>query len=474
MTSNDWSAMSVAPTTNAWPAAKAFYEAPTMSCALTDRPYSSDYEYTVHELDTIGIELPATDAAQPAPWEETAPRRAPTEPSYSDPATIEQPIWNGPHPPRPRPRPGRTRRSADRQRQPSRRGLLLAGIAAAGLGVGAGTAGWAVRRLREPTRPGTAAGSAAGPEALTFGLPGTPGVEFAGSLVADQRGYYREAGFTSTRFHGSGPHFPSVTASVASGAAFVGVTTTDAVAREAAAGAPLRIIGAQRQKSPWAIVSLGDRPIRTPQEMIGMRVATAMGSAAVWASFLAAAGVPATAVRQVVVPDHAQALAQALTQRQVDAALSSVADVPVALARQGIGCSTFLLADHGYPLVSNVYVVTADALTAARGTVKAFLTAEVRGWKQNLADPMLAAQLTTDVYAKSLRLDVREQLAENRALNDLVQTAQTRRDGLFTMTDALIEANIRLLSTGPAAPVAGHLFDLSVLRELYQEWPRLI
>ncbi len=507
---NTLTAANAAPTVDAWPTASAFYEAPTMFSIVTDQLRSDDREHTghdrvqrdrvqhdrarpdrpdvnganglgstrvprvrddtnrldAHELDTVGIEVPVTDTARNA----ARPRGTQPE-SYVDPATIEQPVWISPNSTRPAPEPGRTRQPGGRR--PSRRDLLFAGVAAAGLGVGAGTTAWAVRRIRRPART-EMAGSGPGPAPLTFGLPGAPGVEFAGSLVADHRGYYREAGFTSTRFRGSGPHTPAVTELVASGAAFVGVAAPDLLAREVAGGARLRIIGTQRQKSPWAIVSLADRPIRTPQEMIGMRIAAAASSAAVWTSFLAAAGVPETAVQRVIVPDHPQAVAQAVAQRQVDGALSYVSDVPVVLTRQGVGFSTFLIADHGYPLVSNVYVVTADAVTAARKRIKAFLAAEIHGWKQSLADPMLGARLTTDIYAKSLRLDVVEQLEKNRALNVLVQTPETRRDGLFTMTDALVEANVRLLSTSTAPLTAGQMFDLSVIRELYYEQPHLI
>ncbi|WP_131765704.1 protein kinase domain-containing protein [Candidatus Protofrankia californiensis] len=523
-TPNTWPTVNASPTTNAWPTTSAFYEAPTMFSIVTDRLRFDDREHTHHdrtqhdhtqhdrsgrydpdsanglsstrvsrggddtdrldadELDTVGIEVPAPDttrnAARNTSWDaarnaaQDTPRLRRTQPgSDVDPATIEQPVWIDPNSTQAAPGPVGTRHPGGRR--PSRRDLLFAGAATAGLGMGAGTAVWAVRRIRRSAHPGTA-GSGPASAPLTLGLPAAPGVEFAGSLVADHRGYYREAGFTSTRFRGSGSHTPTVTALVASGAAFVGVTAPEVVAREIMAGARLRIIGTQRQKSPWAIVSLADKPIRTPQEMIGMRIATTAGSAAVWTSFLAAAGVPETAVQRVIVPDHVQIVAQALAQRQVDAALSSVSDAPVALTRQGVGFSTFLIADHGYPLVSNAYVVTTDAVTAARKRIKAFLTAEIRGWKQNLADPMLGAHLTTDVYAKSLGLDATEQTEKNRALNVLVQTAETRRDGLFTMTDALIEANVRLLSTSAAPLTAGQLFDLSVIQELYYEQPHLI
>ncbi|WP_250279166.1 ABC transporter substrate-binding protein [Frankia sp. Cppng1_Ct_nod] len=477
-----------ASTVAAWPTASAFYEAPTMHSLTTMEHRPDAYSYFHDELDTgelpatvgtasrttggssptgmpsspeelntVGLKDPATGVPKPR---RSQPQSAPD----IDPATIEQPAWTGAAP---KPAPGDHDEMADPDDppRPSRRGVLLAAVAVAGLGAGGGTAAWAARRIRRPATAGT---SRTGLGPLAVLLPATRDVEFAGSFIADNRGYYRRAGFTRTEFRDSGPDAATV-AALASGKAFVGVASPDTVAREISGGARLRVIGTQRQKSPWAIVSLADRPIRTPQEMIGTRIGIAPGSVALWTAFLSAAGVPETEVTKVVTADHAQAVAD----RRVDGVLSSLADAPVVLARQGFTTSTFLLADHRYPLVSDVYVVAAETINTMKGKVKAFLSAEIRGWRDSLADPMLGARLTTDVYAKSRSLDVTEQLERNKAFGTLVQTEETRRNGLFTMTDALIEANIRTLSR--TIPItARQMFDLSILRQLYTERPDLI
>ncbi len=392
------------------------------------------------------------------------PRRPRSQPDI-DPATIEQPVWVGPDARQAANGSGKAARPG--KARASRRGLLLAAVAVAGLGAGAGSAAWAARRIGRPATPAPQTVDL-GP--LAFWLPGKPDVEFAGSFIADHNGYYRHAGFTRTEFHDGGSRARTVVASVASGAAFVGVIAPDTLPKEIANGARLRVIGTQRQKSPWAIVSLADKPIRTPQDMTGMKIGMAAGSTAVWTSFLAAVGVAETAVTQVITPDHLRAVAE----RQVDGALSSVIDAPAAFARQGVATSTFLLADHGYQLVSNVYVVSADTVVRSRQKVKAFLAAEIHGWKDDLVDPMLGPRLFAEVYARSSGLDIDEQVARNRRLSTLVESADTHRNGLFTMTDALIEANVRVLADSAAPAAARRMFDLSIIRELYAEQPALI
>ncbi len=439
---------------NAWPTANAFYEAPTMVAMVAD---GTDIgEQNGDDLDTVGLDVLAPGVPRP--------RRPRSQPDI-DPATIEQPVWVSPDARRAANGSGKAARPG--KARPSRRGLLLAAVAVAGLGAGAGSAAWAARRIGRAANPAPPTLDL-GP--LAFWLPGKPDVEFAGSFIADHRGYHRQAGFTRTEFHDGGSRARSVVASVASGAAFVGVTAPDILPKEISNGARLRVIGAQRQKSAWAIVSPADKPIRTPHDMTGMKIGMAAGSTAVWTSFLAAAGIAETAVTQVVTPDHLRAVAD----RQVDGALSSVIDAPTALARQGVATSTFLLADHGYQLVSNVYVVSADAVVTSRKKVKAFLAAEIHGWKDDLAEPMLGPQLLTDVYARSSGLDVTEQLTKNKRLSTLVESADTHRNGLFTMTDALIEANVRMLADSAAPAAARRMFDLSIIRELYTEQPGLV
>src|SRR5205814_2000586 len=65
---------------------------------------------------------------------------------------------------------------------------------------------------------------------------------------------------------------------------------------------------------------------------------------------------------------------------------------------------TFLLADYGYPLVSETYVVTKDSLSKSRDKIKAMLVADIKGWHENLKDPSLGANLAAAKYGKDQKL----------------------------------------------------------------------
>ena len=101
-------------------------------------------------------------------------------------------------------------------------------------------------------------------------------VEFAGEYFADTNGYYEEAGFNSVNFTAG----PTATAAVVlSGEALVGISdaiaVTPVILEEEA---PLKIIGATYQKSPFTILSLKDGAnIETPQDLIGKRIGVQAG-----------------------------------------------------------------------------------------------------------------------------------------------------------------------------------------------------
>jgi hypothetical protein len=68
---------------------------------------------------------------------------------------------------------------------------------------------------------------------------------------------------------------------------------------------------------------------------------------------------------------------------------------------------------------------------------------------------------------------VAEQTEEAKAQVGLVVSSDTRANGLFTMTQALIDENVSALKSAKLDIAAADLFDLSVLQEVYAEHPDL-
>ncbi|WP_307874467.1 ABC transporter substrate-binding protein [Frankia nepalensis] len=307
---------------------------------------------------------------------------------------------------------------------------------------------------------------------LTYRLSWIKNVEFAGAYIADQKGFYKEAGFDKVSLIAGGPSATPQDTDVATGKAFVGISSPDitgsAILNE---DFPLKIVGAQYQKNPFAILSMADNPIKTAQDMVGKKIGVQATNESVWSAFLKANNLDPASIEKVPVEFDPLPL----TTGQADGWFSFITNEPNALRIAGFDVVTFLLADFNYPLVSEVLVVTDETLANEREKLKAFLVAEIKGWTESLKDPVLGAKYAVEIYGKDLgTLEVEEQTLESKDQNKLILTEDTKKNGLFTITPALIEENIATLKLAGLELKAEDLFDLSVLTEVYEEHPELI
>lgn len=318
--------------------------------------------------------------------------------------------------------------------------------------------------------PGALAGCSRGYGALAVQLPWIRNVQFAGEYFAAKRGYYRQAGFSSVELIAGGARGTSVEDAVVSGRAFCGITSPTATAPAILEGAALTILGATYQKNPFCILSLADDPIPSPEAMSGKRIGVQGGrNEVIFTELLRANHLGRSEVRVVPVEYDPAVLVDGV----VDGFMSFITNEPILLRSQGHEVVTFLLADHGLPFVSETYTVRKDAIRTEREKTKAFLLTQVKGWRDSVASPEASVRLAVNDFGKDLELDPGQQIAEARAQNQLIVTADTRTHGLLTMTDALVESNIEVLRRIGVPITARQLFDRSLLEEVYDEHPDL-
>jgi ABC-type nitrate/sulfonate/bicarbonate transport system substrate-binding protein len=346
----------------------------------------------------------------------------------------------------------------------SRRALLRDGMLASGLMLGAPL----LAACGNDNKAGPAKAGAIG--AGTLRLSWVESVQFAGSYIADTYGYYKAAGFSSFTLIGGGPSATPVETDLVAGRALFGLSVPDLVASAVVKGAPVKIIGVEFQKNPFTILSMASKPIRTPQDMIGKKIGVQALAESTWAAFLKANHINPASITKVPV----QFDPLPLTTGTVDGWMGYITNEPIVLRSRGFKVHTFLFADYGYPLVGDVYVVTDTTIKEHPDAVRAFLRTQIRGWQKALADPALGARLAVGKYGKNLGLNVAEQTMESKAENMLVLTADTSKNGLFTITPELIAENIAALKLGGINVTAGQLFDLSVLSEVYRDDPSLV
>jgi ABC-type nitrate/sulfonate/bicarbonate transport system substrate-binding protein len=320
--------------------------------------------------------------------------------------------------------------------------LLLAGIAAA------------PRAATTPSSLGT----------VTWQLGWLETVEYAGSYVADQRGYYRAQG-VDVSIRAGGPTI-AVEPLIVAGKALVGNSSIPAVAQARANGAPLKIVAACWQRNPEVFLSLAARPIRTPQDLIGKRLGVPSDDLVDVHGFLAAQHIDLAQVHFVPVEYDPTPLVAG----EIDAYFGISTDQLVTLTLHGVAVHPMYLEDFGYSGLYQPYVVHDETLRdpAARAKVAAFLRGEQLGWRAAIADPALGAALAVHTYGAPLGLNLREELAQARATNALVRSPDTQRNGLFWMSEAKIARAIAMLAQDGIPMRSADLFDTTILSELNQ------
>jgi ABC-type nitrate/sulfonate/bicarbonate transport system substrate-binding protein len=295
-------------------------------------------------------------------------------------------------------------------------------------------------------------------------------IEFAGEYFATSKGYYTAAGFSSVNLIAGGSAGTSAESAVASGKAFCGLSSPTVTAPAILQGAPLKIVGTTYQKNPFCILSIAKNPIAAPKDMKGKKIGVQQGTNdVIFKALLKANGMTTSDVTIVPV----QYDPTVVTTGEVDGFMAYITNEPILIKAKGFDVTTFLMADYGLPLVAETLTVLQDSIDKDRKKVKAFLLAEIKGWKDAVASPSTSADLAVNTFGKGNGLAVAEQLAEATAQNGLIVSSDTKTNGIFTMSDALIAENIDVLGKVGTTIKASQLFDLSLLAEVYQENPSL-
>jgi NitT/TauT family transport system substrate-binding protein len=284
-------------------------------------------------------------------------------------------------------------------------------------------------------------------------------VQFAGSYIADERGFWAEEGLDVSLLPG-GPNAP-VEPPVVSGTALLGVSAADYTAAAVEQGAPFRILFVAMQRNPFTIASLPENPVRTPADLVGKRIGMALANTPVLEALCALNGVDPSGIE--VVPT--QYSAAPLLAGEVDCLLCWLTDLPIAMRVQGVEPVTMLMADHGYAVHSQTYIATEESLRERRAEIVGLLRGEVRGWSAYREDTDAAAALTLARYPDA-GLDPETQRLQAEAQVPLMFSDLTDAEGFGWWTDETVAANIETLAL-LGRRVTPDLWDRSILEEVH-------
>jgi len=177
-----------------------------------------------------------------------------------------------------------------------------------------------------PTPPAT-------PVALRVGLGFIPSVQFAPFYLADERGYYREAGLVVTLENKIDPDLVPL---VGQGAIDVGMADGTSVITARSQGIPIRYVATVYARFPSVVFALEKTGIRVPADLKGRTVGIPgrYGSSYIMLqALLASAHLTLDDVTLVDFPDFGQGAA--VEQGRVEAATGFVNNEPLQAERRG-------------------------------------------------------------------------------------------------------------------------------------------
>ena len=291
-------------------------------------------------------------------------------------------------------------------------------------------------------------------------------IEFAGLYVADNQGYFTDEGFSSlTMIDGPGDAIAPLVAGNVLYSYGGSETVANAVLNN---DAPLKIIGANFQKNPFCILYLADDPIPEPAALKGKTIGVQQANEQIWQALLRAndleEGDGPDKVKKVPVDFEPTPLENG----EVQGFFSFITNEPNILRTKGLDVGTLNLSDVGITLYQQLYTVTEESLETQRDQLVAALRAESKGWQHAIADPDLAIRLTLEEYGADLDLNPESQALEMSSQVELQTSEATEANGLFYMSDADLENNLRVLSD-LGLEVSEDLYTNEILDEVYAD-----
>lgn len=260
--------------------------------------------------------------------------------------------------------------------------------------------------------------------------------EFIGYFVAMAQGHYADVGIAVGHRPGRSGLVPEM--ALLDGTAMIALSSPESVAATIErTGADLKIVAAQFQKSPLALISSAVSPLRTIPDLVGKVIAVPPANRALVEWLIKEAGHDA-AQTTLIDYDHD---ASRLMAGEVDGFIDFAVDCTFRFGREGYSCHVALLHDLGARLFNNVVVVTAAFLTDRQGLLHRWLQATRLGWRENALDlTRFPASLRAHYLTSERSLEA--EIHANRTFSGLMG----RPSGYFAMDDEAIGENIGTLA----------------------------
>ncbi len=291
--------------------------------------------------------------------------------------------------------------------------------------------------------------------AVKIGMGYIPSVQFAPFYVAQQRGYYRQAGLDVAFDYAQSPTLLQIVG--AGHEDFAVADGTDAIAAITAVpvAVPLTYVMAEYQRFPVAIFALRKSGIHAVRDLRGKTIGVAGRYGATYTGLLAALRSAGLTLNDVHVTTIGYTQVESVAAGRVDAAVGYSVNEPVRLTALGYKVTTLEVSTEAN-LVSPGIVTGIGEIARNPALVRAFVQATLHGLADTIADPKAAFAISR--RAPGLRLsggDVAVQYDVLTRAIDFWHGAGTKVHGLGYVDPTQWSASAKLLhALTPSTPGA--------------------
>jgi len=342
---------------------------------------------------------------------------------------------------------------------------LLAAACSTGGATGTPVASASSAGASPTAEPSTTAASPSGaPVKLNVGLGYIPSVQFAQFYLADQAGYYRDAGLDVTFQNGRDSDLIPL---AAQGQIDIAIADGTSLIPAVSQGIPVRYLATIYAKFPNVVLAKSSSGIKSAADLKGRKIGTPGKYGSSWImlqGLLASANLTVDDVTVSTYPTYGQLIG--LEKGQVDAATGFANNEPVQLAATG-ETPVVLPIDAIVPLPGNGLIAGTKAIQTKRDALALFISATLRAMTDISADPQkgLDAAITA---VPDLATDKAGQLAVLQATIDMWHNAYTDAHGLGAVDRSAWTRSIAFMAGLPGGLVpnpvtAGAIVDDSLL-----------
>jgi NitT/TauT family transport system substrate-binding protein len=288
---------------------------------------------------------------------------------------------------------------------------------------------------------------------LTVGLGYIPSVQFAQFYLAEEAGYYDEAGLEVTFQNKIDPELITL---LAQGAVDIGMADGTSLIPAVSQGIPVAYGATIYARDPNVVFSLSETGIESAADLAGRTIGIPGRYGSSWVALqalLQSAGLTPDDVKIVTYPDFGQSVAVA--QGQVDAATGFVTNEPVQLTLQGLPVSVL----HVYDVarLPGPGLVTGRATLETKAeALRAFTAATVRAMEDVAADPQLGLDATF-ARVPELAADPETQMAVLQATISAWTSEYTDEHGMGSLDRDAWRSGIEIMNSLPDSVVAPSL-----------------